>query len=373
MSIENKFLKARTKLLMEQPFFGTLALRLKVVETEEVDTAATDGTRLMYNAKFIDKLTPHELVGLIAHEVMHCVFNHMTRRQERLPTVWNVACDYAINTHLLESNFILPEGGCIDTEGDFKDMTAEAIYAKIIDDAEIIEMPVWGLVEDAGAGDLKGTSGAALESDWQVAINQAAELAKAQGKLPGNIETLIGDVLQPLVDWRQVLWPFFTNTSRDEYTWRKPNRAYISEDEYLPSMYNESCGAIAICVDTSGSVSDAELHQFWSEIVAVAKETQPSKIICIGCDTQVNDVFEWAEAENFWEEPPTFTGRGGTAFSPAFEKIDELQENIEACVYLTDLGSNDFGDEPEYPVLWVSTDKSLQAPWGETIYMELNS
>ena len=84
MSIEDKFLKARAKLLMEQPFFGTLALRLKVIETEDIDTAATDGTRLMYNAKFVEKLTPHELVGLIAHEVLHCVFNHMTRRQEHL-------------------------------------------------------------------------------------------------------------------------------------------------------------------------------------------------------------------------------------------------------------------------------------------------
>lgn len=373
MSAENQILKARTKLLIEQPFFGTLALRLKVVEKPEIDTAATDGKHLFYNADFINKLTIHETVGLVAHEVMHCVLQHMTRRQDRHPTIWNVAGDYKINGELLSTGFILPEGGLVDTEGEFDNDTTDAVYVKLLEDVETIEMPVWGLVQDAGGNSLEAVSGAQLESDWQVAINQAAELAKAQGKLPGNIETLIGDVLQPLVDWRQVLWPFFTNTSRDEYTWRKPNRAYISEDEYLPSMYNESCGTIAICVDTSGSVSDAELHQFWSEIVAVAKETQPSKIICVGCDTQVNDVFEWGEAENFWEEPPTFTGRGGTAFSPAFKAIEEIDDDIEACVYLTDLGSNDFGDEPQYPVLWVSTDKTLQAPWGETIYMELTS
>lgn len=373
MSIEDKFLKARAKLLMEQPFFGTLALRLKVIETEDIDTAATDGTRLMYNAKFVEKLTPHELVGLIAHEVLHCVFNHMTRRQERAPNIWNVACDYAINDHLLKCNFILPEGGVVDHEGKYDGMTAEAIYQKLLDDgdAEIIEMPAWGLVQDAGAGDVSGkASGAALESDWQVAVNQAAELAKAQGKLPGNIETAIGDVLQPLVDWRTVLWPFFTNTSRDEYTWRKPNRAYISEDEYLPSMFNESAGAIAICVDTSGSVSDAELHQFWSEIVAVAKETNPERIICLGIDTQVNDEYEWEDLSELLEDPPTFTGRGGTRFAPAFEHLNSSMHDIEACVYLTDLESDDFGDEPHYPVLWVSTSKSLEAPWGETIYME---
>ena len=373
MSVENKFLKARAKLLMEQPFFGTLALRLKIVETEDIETAATDGTRLLYNPKFVEKLSIHETVGLVAHEVMHCVLQHMTRRQDRHPTIWNVAGDYKINGHLVNAGFVLPEGGLVDTEGKYDDDTTESLYTKLLDDVDIIEMPAWGHVLDAGTGSVDANSDAALESEWQVAINQAAELAKAQGKLPGDIETIIGDVLKPLVDWREVLWPFFTNTSHDEYTWRKPNRAYISEDEYLPSMYNESCGTIAICVDTSGSVSDAELHQFWSEIVAVAKETQPSKIICIGCDDEVNDIFEWSEAENFWEEPPSFTGRGGTAFSPAFEKIDELNEDIEACVYLTDLGSDDFGEEPIYPVLWVSTDKHLQAPWGETIYMELTS
>ena len=380
MSAENKFLKARANLLIEQPFFGTLALRLKIVETDRVDTAATDGKHLFYNAKFVDKLTSHETMGLVAHEVMHCVLQHMTRRQERNPTVWNIAGDLKINGHLLDSGFILPEGGLVDKEHEYDEDNTEAVYAKLISEyttpdgamVDGIPLPTWGLVEDAGKNDVENVSGAQLESDWQVAVNQAAELAKAQGKLPGDIERIIGEVLQPLVDWRQVLWPFFTNTVRDEYTWRKPHRAYIGEDEYLPSMYNESCGTIAICVDISGSVSDAELQQFWSEIVAVAKETQPSKIICIGCDTEVRNVFEWEDLSALLEEPPEFEGGGGTNFSPCFEKIDELGEDIEACVYLTDLGSDDFGDEPYYPVLWVSTDKHERAPWGETIYMEIN-
>lgn len=373
MSVENKFLKARAKLLMEQPFFGTLALRLKVVETDKVDTAATDGRQLMYNAKFIDKLTSHQLVGLVAHEVMHCVFNHMTRRQERDPKLWNIACDYAINDHLLACNFILPDGGIVDTEGKYKDMSAEAIYNELLEDGQDYEMAAWGLVLDSGQQSTDGSSNAAVESDWQVAVNQATELAKAQGKMPGNLEAAITDIVQPRIDWRTVLWPFFTNTSRDEYSWRKPNRAYISEDEYLPSMFNESAGVIAICVDTSGSVSDAELHQFWSEIVAVAKETQPERIICLGIDTQVNDEFEWEDVNDLLEDPPKFTGRGGTRFEPAFEHLNSSMHNIEACVYLTDLGSDDFGEQPSYPVLWVSTDKHLEAPWGETIYMELQS
>ena len=371
MSVENKFLKARAKLLMDQPFFGTLALRLKVIETDDIEILQLLTVAVLCT-------TPSLLINFYPPtRWLNCSRSSALRVQSydapsrtrpkylercvRLRYQRSLACMW-FHSYL--------KAGIVDTEGEFKDMTAEAIYNKLFEDGHVTEMPVWGLVQDAGQQTIDGSSNAGMESDWQVAVSQAAELAKAQGKLPGHLETAIGDVLEPVVDWRQVLWPFFTNTSRDEYTWRKPNRAYISEDEYLPSMFNESAGAIAICVDTSGSISDAELHQFWSEIVAVAKETRPERIICLGIDTQVNDEFEWADINDMLEEPPTFSGRGGTRFAPAFEHLNDSMHDIEACVYLTDLECDDFGDEPHYPVLWVSTSKNLQAPWGETIYME---
>ena len=101
---------------------------------------------------------------------------------------------------------------------------------------------VWGKVLDAGQGTVNGKSNAAMETDWQMAVTEAAEVAKQRGKLPGNIASFISDIISPKVDWRSVLWPFFTNLSNEDYSWRKPHRGYISEDEYLPSMYNEGCG-----------------------------------------------------------------------------------------------------------------------------------
>lgn len=367
MSVEDKILKARAQLLIEQPFFGTLALKLRLVSDESCDTAATDGKRLVYNTDFINKLTPQELRGLIAHEVLHCVFNHMTRRQDRDPARWNVACDFAINEHLLNSGFILPAGGCVDHAGEYTGMHAEAIYNML---PENTPEPLWGLVMDNGSGTVDNGSSAALEADWQVSVNQAVEIAKSKGKMPGDLKEAIKYILQPLVDWRSVLWPFFTNLCSDDYSWRKPNRAYISEDEYLPSMRNESAGTVAICIDSSGSVSDAELQQFWSEVVSVAKEVHPSKIICVVCDSKVQNIYEWQDAEMLWDEPPEVSGRGGTAFIPAFEAIDNLNEDIDALVYLTDLECDEYPEQPHYPVLWVSTKDTL-APWGETIYMRV--
>lgn len=359
MSAEGDMLKARAQLLMDQPFFGTLALRLKMIATDETETAATDGKRLIYNPKFIEKLDGMTRKGLIAHEVMHCVFNHMTRRQHRDHKKWNIATDYAINLHLKDSGFVLPEGGLIDEA--YRDMSAEEIYNKLPEN-QTKPCP-WGMVLDAGAGQLQAGSNAALESDWQVAVNEAAQVAKAAGKLPGNVAQFIEEIIEPIVDWRTILWPFCQQLTNDDYSWRKPHRAYISEDEYLPSMLNEAAGHIAVIVDSSGSCEEY-YKQFMSEMAAIHSDLSPEKITIIHCDYQVAHT---DEIDRYDEFPiKEMHGGGGTSFKPAFDWLNENADSVDAAVYLTDLEAHpdDFGEAPPYPVLWVCTTKETP-PWGE--------
>jgi len=282
MSAESAMLKARAQLLMDQPFFGTLAIKLKLVADPEVKTAATDGARLLYAPDFVSKLDPIKLRGLIAHEVMHCVFNHMTRRQERDSKIWNSACDFAINSHLVSSGFVLPDGALLSK--DYEDMTAEEIYNRIKDDAP--KPCAWGMVLDSGAGTINSGSSAALESEWQVAVTQAAEVARQRGKLPAHLAEFIADIVDPLVDWRSVLWPFCQSLINDDYTWRKPNRAYISEDEYLPSMHNEAAGHLVVIADSSGSCMN-EYQQFMSEMAAIHSDLTPEKVTILHVDATV--------------------------------------------------------------------------------------
>ena len=366
MSAESDMLKARAQLLMDQPFFGTLALRLKMIATDETDTAATDGKRLIYNPKFIGKLDNITRKGLIAHEVMHCVFNHMTRRQERDHKMWNVATDFAINLHLKDSGFVLPEGGLMDET--YRDMSAEEIYNKLDRENPHKQCP-WGMILDAGTGQLQSGSNAALESEWQVAVTEAASVAKQAGKLPQNIEHFIEEIVKPLVDWRTVLWPFCQQLSNDDYSWRKPHRAYISEDEYLPSMLNETAGHVAVIVDSSGSC-EPYWHQFLGEMAAIHSDLSPEKMTIIHCDYNVAH----AETIDRYDKFPVdkVHGGGGTAFKPAFDWILENEPDVEAAVYLTDLEAcaDDFGDEPDFPVLWVCTTRE-DAPWGQVTYITL--
>ena len=365
MSAESLLLKARTALLMEQPFFGTLAIRLKPVADDEIKTAATDGQRLIYAPSYISKLSSPQLKGLIAHEVMHCVFNHMTRRQDRDAKIWNSACDYAINSHLIDCGFILPDGGLVDKQ--FAGLTAEEIYNRIADEPP--KPCAWGKVLDAGVGTVNGKSNAAMESDWQMAVTEAAEVAKQRGKLPGALESFISDIISPKVDWRTVLWPFFTNLANDDYSWRKPHRGYISEDEYLPSMYNEGCGSIAFIIDSSGSTVNY-FQQFASELDAVLAQVQPESVHVVMGDTKVADSFVLDHGARL--QDLEIKGGGGTILAPLFEHLNDT--NLEAVVCLTDLEMHEYDWETIMklelpPTLFVSTNRTLEAPIGTTIYM----
>jgi len=127
---EEKLCRARTQLLLSQPFFGTLCLRLKLVATPSFPTMATDGRRLAYNPAFVAQLTPAELEGVIAHEVMHVALAHHCRRGDRDPQLWNEAADYAVNPILLDNGITLPGDMLIDAA--FRGLSAEEIYARLL-------------------------------------------------------------------------------------------------------------------------------------------------------------------------------------------------------------------------------------------------
>src|SRR5947209_4431828 len=128
--LQSKLERARTQLLLNQPFFGTLCLRLKLAPGP-VSTMATDGNRIIFNAEFVAKLTPAELEAVLAHEVLHCALGHHCRRGQRDPQVWNEAADLAINPILVGNGFTLPADALNDPT--FVNLSAEEIYARLME------------------------------------------------------------------------------------------------------------------------------------------------------------------------------------------------------------------------------------------------
>jgi len=365
MLAETEYTKARARLIIDQPFFGTLCMRLRPVETTKVPTGATDGVSLLYNPHWFLKLNQFERVGFLAHEVMHCVYMHMLRRQNRQHTKWNVACDHNINLSLIDIGFTLPPGGLWDQQ--YAGMSADHIYTMLPEQDE-------DQFDPGGSGGVldhpeivKGGNAPRQETEWTVAIGSAANEAKARGKLPGSMESLIEDILQPQVDWRTVLFRFFRSTDKSDYSWVRFNRRFIGQGLYLPGLYSPSLGEISIIVDTSGSVSDDELKVFSSETSAILQELNPSAINFIQCDAEVNSAVTYTR-----EDLPLtyeYKGRGGTSFVPGIKYVEENYPLTTACVYFTDL-EGDFPEvQPDFPMLWITTVKH-DAPFGEVIYMD---
>ena len=363
MSAESEILKARANMILDAPFFGTLALKLQLKQDNELcKTCATDGKTIIYNDKFVDKTPNLELRGVIAHEVLHCTGNHMTRRGERDPKLWNMACDYCINPLVIKSGFVLPSDALINN--DYDAMSPEEIYNLLTQrqqKGETLPSCGWGQVQDAP------DNSSSLEADWQIATAQAIEQSKAVGKMPGHLESFLKDIVKPRVDWRSALWPFCTSIAHTDFSWRKPNRAYISEDEYLPSLYEEAAGEPAIIVDSSGSCQDY-YEIFMSEFAAIHRDLRPSKVHIITCDAEVQDHVQIEPDDELPEKLKT--GGGGTRFSPAFDYVIQNCPDVEAAVYLTDLESHDFGQHPPFPVLWVATTNE-DAPWGQICKIDM--
>lgn len=208
------------------------------------------------------------------------------------------------------------------------------------------------------------------EQEWKTAVANAEQIAKARGTMPGNLAELVDALLEPKIDWRDVLRHFLERIAANDYSWEQPDRRYLQQGFYLPSLYNHELGDIVIAVDTSCSRTKAELQQDATEISDILA-MYDCAVHLIYVDTRVCGHEEYRR-----EDLPLmleFKGRGGTAFSPAFRWVDEHADELDitAMLYLTDMECDDFpAVPPDYPVLWIQNGGvDNPPPFGELVKM----
>lgn len=374
-------------------------MRLQLQPDPTIETFNVNGTRIAYSPDAVEKHTDAELAGIIAHEVMHCALLHPYRRGHRDQKLWNQACDYAINSEVLGSGLKLPADVLIDPQ--FDGLSAEVIYSKLkaaeqnqpepegeeneeekdqpADDAdqeqdgpstgEVEDAPADGNGEGDGEGEGEGTGEASpepmSESDWKIAAEQANDVARGAGKLPGGVAEQVKAARKIAADWRSILREFVEHTIPNDYSWMHPNRRHIAQGLYLPGVSKENLGHIAVAVDTSGSISSRQLATFAAELNAIVNECRAELVTVLYADTQVQRTQEFSEGEEIVLDA---IGRGGTAFGPTFEAVAKWEQPPVAMLYFTDLDSYDQPAAPDYPVLWV-TDLAVtrDAPFGEVV------
>jgi len=417
MTTTEKIQKARTGLVLDQPFFGSLVLRMKMIEDKSIETACINGKEIKYNPEFVDGLSNDQLKGLLAHEVMHVALLHHTRRDNRDKKLWNRACDYAINILLYDAKFYLPDNGLLDHR--YKGWSSEQIYSELqqqksqpkpdpqpqqgegegsggegddvendgasdgASDDEGVSEGVnegeekedegtgWGDVEDAVDDDGNPAMGADLaqaEQDAKIMTQQAALEARMQGNITGGIDRSVNQIMQPQVNWRDVLNRFVNEFAKNDYTWNVPNRRFIADGLYLPSMRSEEIGNIVLAVDTSGSMDEQALNQCAGELSDILGVLNSSMLTVIYADSKVQSVEEFTQQD--LPIKPNPVGGGGTDFRPVFKYIKDNNIDPVCMIYLTDMDGAFPDKEPEYPVLWGVTNArwwNKRVPFGEYV------
>lgn len=361
--IATKLSTARARLLLDHPFFGVLALRLQLIEDKSIPTLATNGRHIKYNSEFIDSLSLELCGSAVAHEVMHCVLEHMLRRRGRTPRRWNQACDFALTPILKDAGLPLGEGWLYNPA--WSNLSADEIYNLLPEDEDGGGGGGGGGEDDPlchveDAGDEAVSEEVAVE--WKLATVQAAKANKGHGNLPGQLKKILDDILTPSIPWRDALASFMTERVKDDYSWRRPNPFYIHTGIYLPSMDGVGMGTMVIALDTSGSVVSV-LDEFGSTVKDIVASVRPERVHVIYCDADVNrvDVFERGQELNF-----EAVGGGGTDFCPVFEYIKNNSINPACTLYLTDMYGTFPQEKPEYPVLWCAT-SDVRGPFGDTL------
>ncbi len=366
MNAEDKISACILRVRRKTPFFGALALFLEQMLDEQVPTACTDGREVRFNPQFVESLASAELDAVMVHELLHAALLHIPRRRERDPLLWNVAADIVVNGIIGKlPGLRLPLNPCIDAR--LENYEVEEIY-EILLDRGVERGITWigaDLLPGGGGEGLSEGEKRELEAHWKQAWHQAATIAQAfgQGSIPNNVLRHMDHILDPMLDWRSLLWRFMVRTPVDFTDF---DRRLIGRGIYLESLAGESV-SVRIAVDTSGSIDSKELSQFLAEVREILRLYPHIDAQLFYADAALHGPYDLEEE---WLAKPV--GGGGTSFVPFFERMHEevdFDENT-VLIYLTD-GHGSFPKKPPtQPVLWVVTPGGLDSrrfPFGTVV------
>ena len=305
MELPFKLKRARLQLMLKHPYLASAVARFPLIlrnREEGINTMATDGYRIYANPGYVEKISSDELLGVLAHELMHNLLGHLEREQERKPGRWNVAIDHATNLLLEEMNFSLPDPKCCERR--FHGLTAEQIYQKLSAHDKSDNWDQHLTISDGGSQNGLVKPQLSLEDDPQQTneksvlnskgeeensmdrptrlelkrireglqremIREIQELSRA-GKLPGNLPGFlkqeIGMAGAAQIPWQDLLSRFMGGLRRSDFRSFPFNKRHIWRGICLPSVGTPGPEHLVAAVDTSGSMSEPLLSQILSEL-----------------------------------------------------------------------------------------------------------
>ena len=381
-----RLVTARIGLLLRHSFFGNLATRMQLVNADEwCSTAATDGLKFYYNSRFIMMLKPKEVEFLVGHEVLHVVYDHMGRRGNRDPEIWNIADDYAVNADLKRhkvGEFIRTVPCLYEQKYDGK--AAEEIYDDLmknvqkIDISSLIDQMIDDHMDGEGEGDGEGDQDGKgkrpsmsaeererVRQEVKQAIINAAQSAEA-GTLPKGVERLVRQHTNPVMPWRELIQTNLTSAIRSDYSWMRPSRRGWHMDAIMPGMTPGEEIDVVVSLDMSGSISNSQAQAFLGEIGGMMDSFDGYKVhvFCFDTDTYNPKDFSSENMDRIEEYEPM--GGGGTDFDCIFKYLKDNAIDPKRLIVFTDgYPCGSWGDANYCDTTWIiHGDKDPHPPFG---------
>lgn len=379
--IVDKIVVARVGLLLRHPFFGNMATRMKLVDASDwCSTAATDFRNFYYNREFFEKMTPRQVEFVVAHEILHCVYDHMSRRESRDPQIFNIACDYCVNGLLKRERIGDDPPVKFFHDRKYDGWSAEQVYDEIYNKYDEEELAALGQLLDEHLDPDKQKDGQPKHSKEELrkirdeikeAMIQAANAAGA-GNVPGEIGRMIKEMTEPKMSWRDLLQQQIQSTVKSDFSFSRPSRKGQMTGAILPGSNFEDTIDVCIAIDMSGSISNAQAADFLGEIKGIMQEYKDFKIKVWCFDTKVyNEAdFDGYTADEIDTYEPE--GGGGTEFDCNWDYMKEHDINPKKFIMFTDgypWGS--WGDEDYCDTIFIiHGNDSIVPPFGAYAYYD---
>ena len=390
--VYERIVTARVGLLLRHPFFGNMATRLKIQRADWLPTAAVDGRNLFYNVQFFNAMNNKEIEFVVAHEILHMVFDHLERRHDRDPRLYNIACDYIVN-NLLVDDRIGSVPSIVNCFQDFKyrGWASEAVYDDLYENADKISLEELGEMLDEhidweGSGDSEeGKDGKskrpvytkaereAIKDEIKEAMIQAAQSAGA-GNTPAGVQRMIKELTEPKMNWREIIQQQIQSTVKSDYTFSRPSRKGWHTGAVLPGMNFEETIDICIAIDMSGSIGNEQAADFLGEVKGIMEQYKDYRIKIWCFDTKVYNEDDFSADDGRDISEYEIAGGGGTDFMCNWEYMKEHNITPKRFLMFTDGYAWDSWGDPD----WCETvflihshhDKNLEAPFGMTTHYE---
>lgn len=391
----DRIIVARVGLLLRHPFFGNMATRLRIQAADDwLPTAAVDGRNLYFNTQFFNAMSNKEIEFVIAHEILHCVFDHLTRREDRNPLLYNIAADYIVN-NLLVRDRIGEKPKLVDCYQDFSynNWTSEEVYDDLFKKTkeeleklgELLDEHIDWEEDEDGQGQGQGKENnkgrpryskeemKKIRDEIKEGMMQAAQAAGA-GNTPGEIQRMIKELTEPKMNWRELLRQQIQSTIKHDFTFTRPSRKGWHTGAVLPGQNYEDTIDIAIGLDMSGSIGDEQARDFLSEIKGIMDEYKDYQIKLWCFDTKVYNEQDFSADAGEDLLAYEIMGGGGTDFEANWDYMKNSSYVPKKFIMFTDgypFGS--WGDDNYCDTIFIihgHHDKNLQAPFGLTAHYD---